>query len=46
MNKEELINYLKENLKIEIITDDDRYVEVSLYLDGECISYSNDYVVL
>ena len=42
MNKEELIQFLKENLKVEIWCDydgcDSRQVNVSLYLGDEKIS--------
>ena len=48
MNKEELIQFLKKNLKVEIWCDydgcDSRQVNVSLYLGDEKISTSSDYL--
>lgn len=44
MNKEELIQFLKENLKVEIWRDYDGQVNVSLYLGDEKISTSSDYL--
>lgn len=47
MNKEELIQFLKDNLEIRVETDYDNYDEIytvtsSLLLDGDIISESSD----
>lgn len=47
MNKEEIIAYLKENLKVEVKNTGGDYgspnfVEVTLLLDGEIISQDSD----
>ncbi len=48
MDKQELINFLKENLKIEIWCDydgcDSARVNVGLYLCDEEINTSSDYI--
>lgn len=48
MNKQELIQFLKENLTISVWRDcdgcDTPQVNVSLYLGGEEISKSSDYL--
>lgn len=48
MNKEELIQFLRENLKVSVWCDydgcDSHQVNVSLYLGDEEISKSSDYL--
>ena len=49
MKKEELIKFLKENLKVQIndnrgVYDNDPCLTVSLYLGNECISSDYEYV--
>ena len=48
MNKQELIQYLKDNLKVDIWCDydgcDTPQVNVSLYLGDKEISTSSDYL--
>ena len=48
MTKEELIQFLKENLKVYVSdtrgSDEPPCVTVSLYLGDECISSDNEYI--
>lgn len=41
MNKEELIAFIKENLRIDVYSSVNE-IEVCLYLGDECISRSSD----
>jgi hypothetical protein len=48
MTKEELIQFLKENLRVEVkhvrpSIDSRAYLKVELYLGGECISSDYEY---
>lgn len=43
MTKNDVINLIKENLKIHIEGGYNGYVEGSLYFDDECIDSSSDY---
>lgn len=45
MTKEELIQFLRENLSISVSTDWGGEVSVSLYLGDECISYGDGSIV-
>jgi hypothetical protein len=44
MTKEELIEFLKDNLTVEVNTDSDGGIDVILKLDGEEISRSSGYI--
>ena len=49
MTKEELILFLKENLKVHVsdtssVSDGLPCITVSLYLGDECISSDNEYI--
>ena len=49
MTKEELIQFLKENLKVKVkhihpLYDDGEYLRVELYLGNERIDWDEDYI--
>ena len=49
MTKEELIQFLKENLRVTVadvreLYDDHHHLTVSLYIGDECISSDFDYL--
>lgn len=50
MTQEELIHFLKENLKVKVIhihplyDDDGHYLRVELYLGNERIDWDEDYI--
>lgn len=44
MTKEELIQFLKDNLEITVVHDFDGYICVDLMLCGELISESKDII--
>lgn len=50
MTKEELIQFLKENLKVKVnrvrpyFDDEDEFLRVELYLGNERIDWDEDYI--
>lgn len=51
MTQEELIQFLKNNLKIEIIADNKFYdngydITVKILLGNDCISECSDYIIV